>query len=57
MAITGGLFALYNFWVLEKVKRGHGREMESGTAHEGETLAEKVERKAMEPGLEPGSVV
>jgi hypothetical protein len=57
MAVTGGLFALYNFWALEKVRRSHGREMESVTAHEGETLAEKVERKAMAPGLEPESVV
>jgi hypothetical protein len=57
MAVTGVLFALYNFWVLEKVRRSHGREMESPVAHEGETFTEKVERKAMEPGLEPGSVV
>lgn len=57
MAFTGVLFGLYNFWVLGKVRRNHGRELESLTAHERETLTEKVERKAMEPGLEPGSVV
>jgi len=57
VAVTGGLFALYNFWALEKVRRSHGQEMESVTAHEGETLAEKVERRAMAPGLEPESVV
>ncbi len=39
------------------MRRNHGRELESLTAHERETLTEKVERKAMEPGLEPGSVV
>jgi hypothetical protein len=56
MAITGALFALYNFWALRKVRRSHGREMES-VAHGDETFTAKVERKAMEPGLEPGSVV
>lgn len=55
--ITGLLFALYNFWALGRVRRSHGREMESIAAHEGETFTEKVERRAMEPGLEPGSVV
>jgi hypothetical protein len=57
MVVTGALFALYNFWVLEKVKKSHGREMESATLYNRETLIEKVERKAMQPGLEPGSVV
>ena len=47
---------LYNFWILERVKRRHGREMESA-GREGEGLKEKIERKANEPGLEPGSVV
>jgi hypothetical protein len=57
MGVTGALFALYNFWVLDKVRRSHSREMESTAAYQDETLVEKVERKAMEPGLEPGSVV
>ncbi|KAH8602197.1 hypothetical protein B0O99DRAFT_648032 [Bisporella sp. PMI_857] len=49
MVITGVLFALYNFWILEKVRRSHGRDMEADR-HEGEG-------KAHEPALEPGSVV
>jgi hypothetical protein len=57
MIITGVLFVLYNFWVLGKVRRSHSREMKSAAANQDETLVEKVERKAMEPGLEPGSVV
>jgi hypothetical protein len=56
MVITGVLFVLYNFWILERVKRRHGREMESAGG-EGEGWKEKIERKANEPGLEPGSVV
>lgn len=59
MAITGVLFGLYNFWLLEKVRRKHVREMdtigEDGDVEEG--LKEKMERKAKEPALEPGSVV
>lgn len=55
MVITGVLFALYNFWILEKVKKLHGREMALGGDEEG--LVEKIERKAHEPALEPGSVV
>jgi len=30
MVITGALFVIYNFWVLGKVKKMHGREMERG---------------------------
>jgi len=56
MVITGILFALYNFWILEKVKKKHHGEM-STQAHNEEGLVEKIERKAHEPGLEPGSVV
>jgi hypothetical protein len=54
MVITGVLFGLYNFWILERVKRRHGQEME-GLRDEG--IVEKMGRKAHEPGLEPGSVV
>lgn len=57
MAITGALFALYNFWALEKVKRRHGRETDIAAAHQGETFTQRVERKAMEPSLVPGSIV
>jgi len=65
-AVTGGsmvinalLFGLYNFWVLNKVKKSHGRDMaaQHNMGDEEEGLAEKIERKAKEPGLEPGSVV
>jgi hypothetical protein len=56
MVVTGILFALYNFWILEKVKKRHGREMERLHGN-GEGIKEKIERKANEPGLEPGSVV
>lgn len=45
MLITGCLFALYNFWILEKVKKKHGIDMERATGgHDGEGLAEKIER-------------
>ena len=58
MVVTGVLFGVYNFWVLEKVKRRHGREMErSAGGEEPEGLVEKIGRKAHEPALEPGSVV
>jgi hypothetical protein len=57
MVITGVLFALYNFWVLQKLRRSHAREIENAAAHQDESLVEKVERKVMEPALEPGSVV
>jgi len=58
MVVMGLLFVVYNFWVLEKVKKRHGREMqEFEGGHEGEGLVEKVNRKAREPALEPGSVV
>jgi len=55
MVITGLLFALYNFWILEKVKKRHHGEMAQMGDSEG--LVEKIERKVNEPGLEPGSVV
>lgn len=56
MIILGTLFAIYNFWILERVKKTHSRAME-GFIYGDETLIEKVERKAHEPALEPGSVV
>jgi hypothetical protein len=49
------LFVVYNFWILEKVKEKHLREMVPEDRHE--TPVEMVKRKANEPGLEPGSVV
>jgi len=59
MVITGILFAVYNFWILERVKKSHHGDMRRANAGdlEGEGLVEKIERKAHAPGLEPGSVV
>jgi hypothetical protein len=56
LLITSVLFALYNFWILSRVKALHEREMDAERG-EGEGFKEKLERKAHEPGLEPGSVV
>ncbi|KAG4416753.1 hypothetical protein IFR04_010082 [Cadophora malorum] len=56
MVVTGVLFGLYNFWILEKVKRRHGREMDAVNGGE-EGLVEKIGKKMHEPALEPGSVV
>jgi hypothetical protein len=56
MVITGCLFVIYNFWVLARVKKRHGREMQLGGG-DGENLKEKMGRKARAPALEPGSVV
>jgi hypothetical protein len=55
MVTTGILFVLYNFIVLGRVKKSHAREMNSSYIDEG--IVEKMERKANEPALEPGSVV
>jgi hypothetical protein len=55
MVITGVFFGIYNFFVLANVKKRHERDMNAGVAEEG--FVEKIERKAHEPGLEPGSVV
>jgi len=59
MVITGCLFGLYNFWILEKVKKRHLREMNGSGEGDGgeEGLREKIGRKVNEPALEPGSVV
>jgi hypothetical protein len=57
MGVTAILFAVYNFWALERVKQSHARElsMDGRVSYEG--FVEKIERKAREPALEPGSVV
>lgn len=57
MCVTGGLFGVYNFWALRRVRRGHEREMSSYSAEDHEGLVEKIRRKQGEPALEPGSVV
>jgi hypothetical protein len=57
MVVTGMLFALYNFWILEKVKKRHRGEMDSGRTPYEEGLVQKIQRKIEEPALEPGSVV
>jgi hypothetical protein len=58
MVVCGVLFGLYNFWILNKVKKRHDREIgfdrEDGRE---EGLVEKIGRKVNEPALEPGSVV
>ena len=55
MIVTGILFVIYNFIVLGKVRKSHAKEMDSSNLDEG--IVEKIERKAHEPALEPGSVV
>lgn len=58
MVVTGCLFGLYNFWILRRVKKVHGREMRASEGSgEEEGVLEKVNRKVHEPALEPGSVV
>lgn len=60
MVILAILFALYNFFILRRVKKRHGKEMrlagEEGNA-EDEGIVGMMQRKAREPALEPGSVV
>ena len=61
--IAGGLFALYNFWMLEKVRDNHERSIDpkefdcSQRDKKRESILEKVKRKANEPAIQPGSVV
>jgi hypothetical protein len=55
--ITAILFALYNFWILNRVKQRHMRELEMDGRISKEAIMEKVERKAKEPALGPGSIV
>ncbi|ETI22614.1 hypothetical protein G647_06690 [Cladophialophora carrionii CBS 160.54] len=57
MIVAGLLFALYNFWALRRVRKTHERQMGLEAQHHGETLVEKVKRKAHEPPLQSGSVV
>jgi hypothetical protein len=58
MVVTALLFVLYNYWVLRRVKKSHSRDIRNTQlTGDGEGLREKVERKVMEPALEPGSVV
>ncbi|CAL3967660.1 hypothetical protein PZA11_003907 [Diplocarpon coronariae] len=55
MVVTGLLFGLYNFWILESVKREHERETSAATGEEG--IVERMRKKTHEPALQPGSVV
>lgn len=63
VGVAGGLFALYNFWVLQKVRQKHERSLDPvEIANEErdkkrESILEKVKRKAHEPPIQPGSVV
>ena len=67
LTVGGSLFALYNFWVLEKVKERHnaeyyypGAELKRhsfGGKQGDEGMIEKAKRKAKESALQPGSVV
>ncbi|KAL9112998.1 MAG: hypothetical protein Q9227_002863 [Pyrenula ochraceoflavens] len=60
--VTLLLFALYNFWVLKRVKRKHAREMDvengqTNGGHEHETVGDKLKHAAHAKPLEPGSVI
>ncbi len=55
--VLGGLFAVYNFWVLEKVKEGHKRELGEWGGVGDEGVKEKIGRRINERPLEPESVV
>ena len=55
MVVTGVLFGIYNFVILRRVKKSHQRDMGREQGEEG--LVEKIDRKAHEPALEPGSVI
>jgi hypothetical protein len=57
MVVCGILFFLYNFWLLENIRKRHDRAIESLAGTENETFGERVERKANELALEFGSVV
>ncbi|RAL59037.1 hypothetical protein DID88_009066 [Monilinia fructigena] len=45
MCVTGGLFGVYNFWALRRVRRGHEREMNSYSAEDHEGLMEEIRRR------------
>lgn len=58
--VTLLLFAMYNFWVLKRLKRQHAREVEvefAGQEEHQDTIAEKIKHAAHAKPLEPGSVV
>lgn len=59
LVVVGGLFIITEVILLRRVRTRHGRHY--GNAEEegddGEGFVHKVERKAKEPGLQPGSVV
>ncbi|MCJ1253090.1 hypothetical protein MMC24_000897 [Lignoscripta atroalba] len=56
--INALLFFMYNSWPLRKVKKSHARELERDEkGYNDEGIAEKGEREAREPGLEPERAV
>ena len=62
VGIAGGLFALYNFWVLQRVRSAHERSMDpvefnQSQRDKNESIFQKMRRKANEPAIQPGSVV
>lgn len=63
VGVAGGLFALYNFWVLQRVRQTHDQSMDPEEVanqerdRKRESVLEKVKRKAGQPPIQPGSVV
>lgn len=58
LVACGGLFLIFERYLLRKVRRSHGSHYDNDEeAHAGEGFKEKIERKAKEPGMDPGSVV
>jgi hypothetical protein len=63
VGVAGFLFALYNFWALQKVRVKHERSLDPEEIEQTqrekkrETVLEKVKRKANEPGILQDSVV
>jgi hypothetical protein len=63
VGVAGGLFGLYNFWVLQRVRETHERAMDpeefanQERDRKRESILEKVKRKAQAPPIQPGSVV
>lgn len=63
VGVAGGLFFLYNFWVLKRVRNTHEQSMNPEEVanqerdRKRESILEKVKRKANEPAIQPGSVV
>jgi len=56
MLVTALLFVLYNFWVLDRVKRSHARDMHGRHGTVGDE-PQGIREKLQQPALEPGSVV